>query len=221
VDVVALIPAVLGIASSPLVIASVVFLLGHRGGYGSAAACASGWILAVAGALVVTVLLGERLPAPAEGQTDVRAVIEVVAGVVLLALALWQWTIRRLPDGRPRSTRWADAIHAIGPGRAFVVGVGWFVTNPKALVLTLTAGLVIGDADPSVVALVGIGTFYVLLGGSTALLPIAVAAVLGPRAERPLAATRAFIARWGALSLVAVLTVLGLVQLLAGVVALV
>lgn len=215
-DVLALVPAVVGIALSPLVVASVVFLLGHRGGYGSAAACASGWILSVGAALVVTVLLGERLPSPDRGGTDVRAVVELVAGVLLLGLAVWQWVVRRLPDGRPRSAAWADVVGSIGPRRAFVVGVAWFLTNPKALVLSLTAGLVVGDADPSVAAMVGTGTVYVVLAGSTALLPIAVAAALGPRAERPLEATRAFIARWGSLVLVAVLTVLGVVQLVAG-----
>lgn len=155
---VALLPAVLGIAASPLVIASVVFLLGHRGGYGSAAACASGWVLAVAAALVVAVLLGEWLPAPGSGGTDVRAVVSLVAGVVLLGLAVWQWLVRRLPDGRPRSTRWADAVEAVGPARAFGVGVAWLVTNPKALVLSLTAGLELGDAEPSLAVLLGLGT---------------------------------------------------------------
>ncbi|GAA1493244.1 GAP family protein [Curtobacterium herbarum] len=219
-DVVALVPAVVGIALSPLVIASVVFLLGHRGGYSSAAACAAGWVLSVAAALVVAVLLGERLPTPAAGKTDVRAVIEVVAGVLLLGLAVWQWTVRRLPDGRPRSAGWSDLMAAIGPARAFVVGVAWFVTNPKALVLSLTAGLVVGDADPSVAAMVVTGTAYVVLAGSTAVLPIAVAAALGRRAEPVLAVTRRFIAQRGSVALVVVLTVLGVVQLVTGVVGL-
>lgn len=212
----ALLPAVLGIAASPLVIASVVFLLGHRGGYGSAAACASGWVLAVAGALVVAVLLGERLPAPGAGGTDVRAVVSLVAGVVLLGLAVWQWLVRRLPDGQPRSTRWADAVEAVGPARAFGVGVAWLVTNPKALVVSLTAGLELGDAEPSLGVLFGVGTAYVLLAGSTAVLPIGLAVVLGPRARRPLELTRAAIARWGSVALVVVLAVLGIVQLLTG-----
>lgn len=217
---VALLPAVLGIAASPLVIASVVFLLGHRGGYGSAAACASGWVLAVAAALVVAVLLGERLPAPGSGGTDVRAVLSLVAGVVLLGLAVWQWLVRRLPDGRPRSTRWADAVEAVGPARAFGVGVAWLVTNPKALVLSLTAGLELGDAEPSLAVLLGLGTAYVLVAGSTAVLPIGVAVVLGPRARRPLEVTRAAIARWGSTALVLVLAVLGVVQLVTGLAAL-
>jgi hypothetical protein len=220
VDIVALVPAVVGIALSPLVVASIVFLLGHRGGYASAAACAAGWVLSVAVALVVAVLLGERLPAPSDGGTDVRAVVEVVAGVLLLGLGIWQWTVRRLPDGRPRSAGWSDLMAAIGPARAFVVGVAWFLTNPKALVLSVTAGLVVGDADPSVVTMVGIGTAYVLVAGSTAVLPIAIAAALGRRAEPMLAATRGFIAQRGSVALVVVLVVLGLVQCVTGVVAL-
>lgn len=219
-DIVALVPAAVGIALSPLVIASVVFLLGHRGGYASAAACATGWVLSVAVALVVAVLLGERLPAPSDGGTDVRAVVEVVAGVLLLGLAVWQWTVRRLPDGRPRSAGWSDLMAAIGPARAFAVGVAWFATNPKAVVLSLTAGLVVGDSDPSVAAMVGTGTAYVVIAGSTAVLPIAVTAALGHRAEPILAATRRFIAQRGSVALVVVLVVLGLVQLVTGVVAL-
>ena len=217
---VALLPAVLGIAASPLVVATVVFLLGHRGGYGSAGACASGWVLAVAAALVAAVLLGERLPAPGSGGTDVRAVVSLVAGVVLLGLAVWQWLVRRLPDGRPRSTRWADAVEAVGPARAFGVGVAWLVTNPKALVLSLTAGLDLGDAEPSLAVLLGLGTAYVFVAGSTAVLPIGVAVVLGPRARRPLEVTRSAISRWGSTALVLVLAVLGVVQLLTGLAAL-
>ena len=169
-DVVALVPAAVGIALSPLVVASIVFLLGHRGGYASAAACATGWVLSVAAALVVAVVLGERLPAPSDDATDVRAVIEVVAGVLLLALAVWGWVARRLPDGRPRSAGWSDLMAAIGPARAVVVGVAWFVTNPKAVVLSLTAGLVVGDADPSLGSVVVTGTAYVVVAGSTAVL---------------------------------------------------
>lgn len=219
-DVVALVPAAVGIALSPLVVASIVFLLGHRGGYASAAACATGWVLSVAAALVVAVVLGERLPAPSDDATDVRAVIEVVAGVLLLALAVWGWVARRLPDGRPRSAGWSDLMAAIGPARAVVVGVAWFVTNPKAVVLSLTAGLVVGDADPSLGSVVVTGTAYVVVAGSTAVLPIALAAALGTRAEPVLAVTRRFIARRGSIALVVVLVALGLVQLVTGVVAL-
>jgi len=78
---------------------------------------------------------------------------------------------------------------AIGPARVFAVGVAWFVTNPKAVVLSLTAGLVVGDSDPSVADMIGTDTAYVVFAGSTTVLPIAVTAALGHRAEPILAAT--------------------------------
>jgi uncharacterized membrane protein required for colicin V production len=87
VDIAALVPGAIGIALSPLPVASVVFLLGHRHGYGSAVACAAGWMAAVAVALVVAVSVGEQLPAPTDDGPPVQALVALVASVVLLALA--------------------------------------------------------------------------------------------------------------------------------------
>jgi hypothetical protein len=96
VDVVALVPGAVGLALSPLTVASVVFLLGHRRGYGAAVACATGWITTIAVALVVAVLVGERLPArTGAGGTPVEALVALGAGVVLLALAAMRGWIAR------------------------------------------------------------------------------------------------------------------------------
>lgn len=221
VDVVALVPGAVGLALSPLTVASVVFLLGHRRGYGSAMACATGWITTIAVALVVAVLVGERLPArTGAGGTPVEALVALGAGVVLLALAVWQWSVRRLPDGSPASSRWSAAMESIGPRRAFGVGVLWFVSSPKALVLALGAGLAFGDADPAAAETVVAGALFVLVGGSTAFLPIVLAVTLGARARRALAAMRGWIGRWGSVFLVVVLVLLAVVQLVTGAVGL-
>ncbi|MBK0297335.1 hypothetical protein IAE22_36475, partial [Bacillus sp. S34] len=65
-----------------------MFLLGHRRGYGSAVACAAGWMAAVAVSLVVAVSVGEQLPAPTGGP-PVQALVALVASVVLFVLAAW------------------------------------------------------------------------------------------------------------------------------------
>lgn len=219
-DAALLVPGALGIALSPVSVASIVFLLGHRRGYASPSACAAGWVLAIAAGLVVAVVVGERLPAESGDGPPVRELVAVVAGMVLLGLAAWQWTVRRLPDGSPSSSRWSDAMEALGPLRAFGLGVLGFVSNAKALVLVLAAGLSFGDADPGPVDAVTAGVVFVLVAGSTALLPIVLAVVLGSHTRRALAAMRVWIARWGSLVLVAVLVVVGLVQLVTGIVGL-
>ena len=214
VDIAALVPGAVGIALSPLPVASVVFLLGHRRGYGSAVACAAGWMAAVAVALVIAVSVGEQLPAPTGGP-PVQALVALVASVVLFVLAAWQWVRRRLPDGSPASTRWADAMEALGPGRAFGLGALLFV-SPKSVVLAFAAGLTLGDADPRAALTVVVGAVFVLASGVVVLLPVVLAVALGPRAEQPLEAMRSWIARWGAHALVVVLVVLGVVQLVIG-----
>ncbi|MGG7306305.1 GAP family protein [Curtobacterium sp. AB451] len=214
-DIAALVPAAIGIALSPLPIASVVFLLGHRRGYGSALACALGWMAAVAVALVVAVAVGEQLPTGTGDGPPVQALVALAAAVVLFAIAAWQWARRRLPDGSPASTRWADAMEALGPGRAFGLGALLFL-SPKSVVLALAAGLTFGDEDPRAVETLVVGALFVLASGAVVLLPIVLAVALGRRAERPLEAMRSWIAEWGARSLVVVLVVLGVVQLVIG-----
>lgn len=220
VDIAALVPGAIGIALSPLTVASIVFLLGHRRGYGSAVACAVGWIATIVVALVVSVLVGERLPAPSADGPPVQAIVALCASALLFALAAWQWVRCRLPDGSPASSRWSDATEAIGPARAFGLG-GLLFLSPKLFVLSLAAGLAFGDADPGATETIVAGAVFVLVAGSTALLPIVLAVTLGAHARRALAAMRAWIARWGSLSLVAVLVVLAVVQLVIGLLGLV
>lgn len=215
VDLAALVPAAVGIALSPLPTASVVFLLGHRRGYGSALACALGWMAAVAVVLVVAVPVGERLPAATDDGPPVQAVIALVAAAVLFGIAAWQWARRRLPDGSPASTRWADAMEALGPGRAFGLGALLFL-SPKSVVLASAAGLTFGDEDPRAVQTLAVGALFVLASGVVVLLPIVMAVALGPRADRLLEAMRAWIATWGVRALVLVLVALGVVQLVIG-----
>lgn len=219
-DVLALVPGALGIALSPVSVASIVFLLGHRRGYGAAVACAAGWIVAIGVGLIVAVLVGERLPAESSDGPPVRALVALGAGVVLLGLAVWQWTVRRLPDGSPASSRWSDTMEALDPSKAFGLGVLGFVTNVKALVLVLAAGLSFGDVDPGPGEAVLAGAVFVVVAGSTAVIPIVLAVALGDRAERAIAGMRAWIARWGSTLLVGVLVVVGLVQLVIGIVGL-
>lgn len=215
-DLLALAPGAVGIALSPLPVASVVVLLGHRRGYAPAIACTAGWIVAVAVALVLAVAVGERLPVQTAGGSSVQAIVALVAGVVLAGLAVWQWTVRRLPDGSPSSTRWADVVERVGPVHAFGLGMLLFC-NPKAIVLALAAGLAFGDAEPGPGVALAAGAVFVVVAASTTVLPVVLALAAGPRARRPLAAMRAGIARWGSVGLVAVLAVLAVVQLTVGV----
>ncbi len=215
-DLLALAPGAVGIALSPLPVASVVVLLGHRRGYAPAIACTAGWVVAVAVALVLAVAVGERLPVQTAGGSSVQAIVALVAGVVLAGLAVWQWTVRRLPDGSPSSTRWADVVERVGPVHAFGLGMLLFC-NPKAIVLALAAGLAFGDAEPGPGVALAAGAAFVVVAASTTVLPVVLALAAGPRARRPLAAMRAGIARWGSVGLVAVLAVLAVVQLTVGV----
>lgn len=227
VDVLALVPGALGIALSPLPVASVVFLLGHRRGPGPgsgpgrvrgpgpALACALGWTAAIVAGLVAAVLVGERLPSPRADGPPVQAIVALCAAGLLFVLAGWQWARRTLPDGSPASERWSAAMEAVGPGRAFGLGALLFV-SPKSVVLVLAAGLVFGDAGPSAPLVSAVAAGFVVVAASTVFLPILLAVALGDHARRALAAMRAWIARWGARSLVVVLVTLGVVQLVTG-----
>lgn len=123
---------------------------------------------------------------------------EIVVGLAAFAIAAWLWrrpaeqVARRLPRD-------------VAPRRAFVLGAGITAVDlPTALPYFGAVGLIVaagGGLASKVVLLVVFNVAYVL-----PLLLIALAvAILGERADRPLARVRAFVTAWSA-RLLAIIT---------------
>lgn len=212
-----LLPTAVAVTLSPLPVAAVVMLLVSAHGHRPAVAFAWGWVVGLVVGVLVLAAAAEVLPAPdAAGHDPVSGVLTIGAGVVLLLLAAWQWARRRLPDGTPSSTRWATLLDGVGVRRAALLGVLSVVANPKNLVLSLAAGVAIGESrEPAqgvVVAIVG----YVFVGALAIVVPVVAVAVAPVRTAGPLAWLRRVLLRHGVVVLVVVLVVLGVLEVVEG-----
>lgn len=204
----AVLPLGVGVALSPVPIIAVVLMLATPRGRLNGPAFLAGWIvgLAVAGTVVLLVSAGAGAAGPQEPATWVE-IVKIVLGVALLALAAVQWR-RRPRDGETAELPgWMTTIDTFGPGKAAGLGVLLSAANPKNLLLTVGAAAAIAQtgvgAGGQAVAL----AVFVVLGTLGPGLPVGIDVALGTRSAHVLEALR----RWMAAHNTAIMTVLLLV----------
>lgn len=151
-------PLAFGAAISPTVLTVVVLLLAGAKTRRPAVAFAAGTAtLSVAiGAAVLLVFRG-ALDGPHHVTGHRGAVVDIVLGALLLALAVR--AIARKPKPKEPKPR-----HLVGTGAAFALGVGIMASNFSSLVLYLAALKVIVRADATTSATVVVtGVFIVIM----------------------------------------------------------
>ncbi|MFH8253132.1 GAP family protein [Microbacterium sp. B2969] len=203
--------AALGIAISPVSIATVILLLLSARGRGASVGFLVGWAsgiaaVATAGAVVSGVEVS--------GRHVVVGIFEVVVGVLLLVLAGVSWVRgRRAASRRPVLLRLIDRSRFPA---ALVVGV-LMSLNPPNLLLSLAGGSAIGTVglDPAgiVVAIAG----FTLVAASTVLIPVAAYLVAADSMRRPLDALRGWLTRHDSIIVTTVLLVFGMLLVAHGV----
>ena len=206
-----LLPFAVGVFASPLpVIVAILLLFTPRPRVTSVAYIAT-WIAGVAGVTaVIAVLAGafEGQGYPPQWVTWVR----VAVGALLVAAAVKQW-INRATKAPPA---WLESIMEAGPGQASRYGLLMSAANPKELFMALPAGLAVGSSGVGVGAAAGAIAVFVLVGGLSVILPLAVMILGGDRALNRLGTARVFLQKHNAAVTAVVLGVLGLWLLVGG-----
>jgi len=109
--------------------------------------------------------------------------LRVVLGVVFITGGLWYW---RKPTKDVAAPGWVTRIKNITPSAAAAVGISLTVVNPKVVLACAAAGFAIGAAALNAPVTGGWITYFTLLAGSTAALPILAYMVWSHRVERAL-----------------------------------
>lgn len=152
----------------------------------------AGWLVGKA-AITVAFLqvpqLVNRLDAPAPSWTGW---LRIGLGVVLLAGGVFYW---RRSTSHTDSPRWVGRIKRITPVSAAATGVVLTVINVKVVAACAAAGYLIGSAPLSAAGVVGTITYFTLIGGSTAVIPIVGYAIWSHRIDRFLGAFREWLER--------------------------
>jgi threonine/homoserine/homoserine lactone efflux protein len=201
----AVLPLAVGVALSPIPIIAVVLMLATPRGRANGISFVLGWIvgLAVAGTVVLLISGGAGADADNAPATWVD-VVELVLGLGLVGLAALQWHRRPRAGAEAALPAWMTTIDTFTPVKSAGLGVALSALNPKNLLITVGAAAAIAQtgADPGgeAVAL----AVFVVLGTVGPAVPLGIYLGLGARSTTALGSLR----RWMAAHNTAIMSVL-------------
>ncbi len=202
-------PLAVGVAISPFPMMAAILMLLAPKGRSTAVGFLVGWMLGVIITLGAFTLLGEVIPeseATPEGAT-IRALVQLVLGLLLIWLAVRQWRGRPKADGEaPAMPAWMSAIDTMKPGAALLMGLLLSSVNPKSLLLHLSAGIGLSGIVEGG-ALVTAFIVYAVVASATVGGPVICYLIAPATFEKPLTSLR----EWLVQNNTAVMTVLLLV----------
>jgi threonine/homoserine/homoserine lactone efflux protein len=169
--------------ASPLAIVSTLAALSSRRGRTNGLALAIGFLLGQSAALLAAFFVGSAAQAGLDADDQAAAVLELVIGLALLAVA-WPQRRRAEPDeGDSRTKALLARLKGLRPGTAFTLGALLGVGGVKRLSITLVAGATLGVAHQVPAEELVHGLLYVAVAGVLVWLPVAGYLVAGPRAD--------------------------------------
>ncbi|TDD39737.1 GAP family protein [Actinomadura sp. KC06] len=210
-----LLPLAVGVAISPIpIIAMILMLLSPRArttGPGFLAGWAGGIVIATTVLVVIANAIGMN-SASGEPKTPVSW-IELLLGVLVLTLAVRQWTSRPGAGTRAETPSWMRAIDEVTPARAATLGLLLSAVNPKNLIMCVAAGIAIAQGELGVGSeVVAVAVFNVIAACSVAV-PVLVYVFDAERMRAPLDDLKAWLERNSTTVMFVLLLVIGFVLL--------
>jgi len=210
--IVEVVPLGLAVAASPFGIIPAILLLFTPRAKAASLGFLTGWLLGVIAVTTVFVLLATVIeardePAPWASWT------KLVLGAALVVLGARQWLGRHAKDDPPA---WMASIDALAPSGALRLGFLLSAVNPKIVMLTAAAGLVVGAAALGAAGAAVATAVFALLAASTVALPVTLYAVAGERVLGPLARARTWLQENNAAVMAVVITAIGVVLVVEG-----
>jgi threonine/homoserine/homoserine lactone efflux protein len=206
------------VALSPVPIIAIVLMLATPRAGTNGPAFLLGWLVGLA--VVGTVVLLASSGADAtddDGPATWVSVLELVLGVLLVAIAVKQWRGRPRGDEPAPLPKWMQTIDGFGPPKALALGALFSGINPKNLLLTVAAAAAIAqtgiDAGQQAVAL----AVFVVIGTLGVGAPIVLYFVLGERSRKLLDELKSWMSAHNAAIMAVITLVIGVKILGAGI----
>jgi hypothetical protein len=209
-----LVPLALVVALSPVsIIPAVVLVLHTDHPRPTGLAFMSGWLIGLAVLTAVFVQVPHLIDGVGRQSPPWAPAVRIAVGVLLMALGAGRWVTRK------RETRPPAFLHRLGrikPLGAGLIGFGLVVANPKVVVMTAAAGLIIGTAAAGIDVWLAVA-FYTALAGSTVIAPILAYLVAGERVDGQLERARDWMQREHAAVTATILLVIGILLTYTGI----
>ncbi len=169
-----------------------------------------GWIVGVAGAGAILLLIAGAIGGQEDGQpADWVSWLKLGLGAALLFLAVKQWRGRPRAGVEAPTPKWMDAVDHFTPAKAAGTGVVLSAVNPKNLILIVAgmagiaqAGLPAGEQAAALLV-------FTLIASIGAAAPVIIYFALGERAAEPLGRLKAWLAHSNAAIMAVLLVVIG------------
>lgn len=200
-----------GIAISPLPIVLVILMLVSVRARVNGLAFVAGWVVATLGVSTLTFALADAADAgtPASDGADGVNGLQIVLGLVFLALAVRQFQNRPAPDETPATPKLFDAVDSMGGAKAFLLGAAGCLANPKNLPLAISAGTAVAAAGATGGTAAAALVVFVLVASATVIVPVVLFFALGERSVRLLDVWKAWLVANNATIMTILFTVLG------------
>lgn len=208
-----LIPLALVIALSPLSIVPAVLALHTDRPRPTGLAFLAGWLLGLA-TLVSLFVVASDLVGSLDKPPGWASWLRIVVGAALIVFGGYKWATRAKSEHSPA---WMRKLSGLTPGRAVVTAAVLAVVNPKVLFICIAAGLAIGTAGIGVTHAWLAMVYFVLIAGSTVILPVLAYTVSGERLADPLTRLKEWMERQHATLVAAILLVIGVMVLYKGI----
>lgn len=178
-------PVAVGVLISPMPIVAVVLMLVSQRARANGLAFLAGWVvgIAVVGTAVV-LLVGGAAGDDGSGPPTWASILKLVLGVLLLLLAVKQWTGRPADGETAPTPGWMSAIDSFTPVKAFGLAVGLGAVNPKNLLLVVAGATTIAQAAPERGQQLGALAVFVVIASVGVASPVVVYLSTGTRAAQ-------------------------------------
>jgi len=143
-------PQAVAIAISPIPVALIILILVSARARANGPAFAVTWLIGIVVVCGAAVLLASGAGVGSEDSAgDGVKVVHLILGLAFLWLALRQWRARPRPGEAAATPKLFEVVDDMSVGKAAGVGLLASAVNPKNLVLAVSAGLTISEANLS------------------------------------------------------------------------
>jgi threonine/homoserine/homoserine lactone efflux protein len=166
-------PLALAVLISPIpIIATILMLLAPQARAASVGFMA-GWLAGIVIALVAFVLLAAVIPEQDDDASrPVAGVVKILLGLLILLIAARQWRGRAHDGEEPALPGWMAAIDKVTLAKAIALGFALSALNPKNLLMTASAGVLVAAAELSTGEVATVVAVFTVIAGASVMVPV-------------------------------------------------